>query len=414
MNDNVSTAVNLIQQGHRAFFKFIAANETGDTGGHQCGFYIPRDYLEDAFEKPCVKGENQDKQVRIIWNGDNSTQSRFVYYGKGTRDEARITTFGRGFEFLKSEYTGALVVFVKESGDLFHSFVFNSEEEIDEFLGCLGLSPTDANKVIQTETKSPTSQEAEAFKSFIEGLNGAFPSSTEMSAAARKIENLVYDHAEYVQLNPDKKLISWSDVEYRLFRAVESHRYGGSVSKGFATVDDFLKLANTLLNSRKSRAGKSFEHHLAALFSGNGLMFGEQVITEGNKKPDFIFPSSEAYHDKMFDDERLVFLAAKTTCKDRWRQILNEADRFKGKTKYLCTLQQGMTVKQVSEMTEEKVVLVVPKPYISAYPADKRDGILTIGNFIQKVKGVQGSNPEGMTLTSGHQSPFLSTDISHL
>ena len=31
--------------------------------------------------------------------------------------------------------------------------------------------------------------------------------------------------------------------------------------------------------------------------------------------------------------------------------------------KYLYTLQQGMTVKQVSEMTEEKVVLVVPKPY---------------------------------------------------
>ena len=81
--------------------------------------------------------------------------------------------------------------------------------------------------------------------------------------------------------------------------------------------------------------------------------------------------------------------------------------------KYICTLQQGMTVKQVNEMTEEKVVLVVPKPYISAYPADKRDGILTIGNFIQKVKGVQGSNPEGMTLTSG-QPPFQTADISHL
>ena len=104
---------------------------------------------------------------------------------------------------------------------------------------------------------------------------------------------------------------------------------------------------------RKSRAGKSFEHHLAALFSGNELLFEEQVVTEGNKKPDFIFPSANAYHDRAFSDERLVFLAAKTTCKDRWRQILNEADRFKGKTKYLCTLQQGMTVKQVNEMTEQ-------------------------------------------------------------
>ena len=389
MNDSVSEAVSLIQQGHKAFFKFIAANETGDTGGHQCGFYIPKDYLLEAFETPCVKGENQDKQVKILWNGEILTNSRFIYYGKGTRNEARITTFGRGFEFLKTEYTGALVVFIKESSSQFHSFVFNSEEEIDEFLGCLGLSPTDANRLIQPEAKSPTDRERQAFSKFIAELSDAFPSSVEMSAAARKIEGFVYDHAEYVQTNPDKKLLNWSEVEYRLFRAVESHRYGDSVSKGFATVDDFLKLANTLLNSRKSRAGKSFEHHLAALFSGNELLFEEQVVTEGNKKPDFIFPSANAYHDRAFSDERLVFLAAKTTCKDRWRQILNEADRFKGKTKYLCTLQQGMTVKQVNEMTAEKVVLVVPKPYIPAYPADKREGILTIADFIRRVKCAQ-------------------------
>jgi len=390
MNDYVSEAVSLIQQGNKAFFKFIAANETGDTGGHQCGFYIPKDYLTEAFETPCVKGANQDKDVKIVWNDGVSTKSRFVYYGKGTRNEARITSFGRGFEFLKSEYTGAIVVFVKESNDLFHSFVFNSEEEIDEFLGCLGLSPTDANKLIQIGTENPTDQEAREFSSFISGLNGTFPSSAEMSAAARKIENLVYDHAEYIQTRPDAKLLNWSEVEYRLFRAVENNRYGDLVAQGFASVEEFLKMANTLLNSRKSRAGKSFEHHLAALFLGNDLQFDEQVVTEGNKKPDFIFPSSAAYHDATFDDGRLVFLAAKTTCKDRWRQILNEADRFKGKTKYLCTLQQGMTTKQINEMTEEKVVLVVPKPYITDYPIEKRPGILTVDDFIHKVKNVQG------------------------
>lgn len=391
MNDYVSEAVSLIQQGHKAFFKFIAANETGDTGGHQCGFYIPKDYLTEAFETPCVKGDNQDKKVRIVWNGVVSTESRFVYYGKGTRNEARITSFGRGFEFLKSEYTGAIVVFVKESRNLFHSYVFNAEEEIDEFLGCLGLSPTDANKLIQIGDVrlSPTDQEAMAFSSFIGSLNGAFPSSTEMSAAARKIENLVYDHAEYIQTRPDAKLLSWSEVEYRLFRAVENNRYGGVVAQGFASVEDFLKMANALLNSRKSRAGKSFEHHLAALFSGNELQFEEQVVTEGNKKPDFVFPSSAAYHDASFDERRLVFLAAKTTCKDRWRQILNEADRFKGKTKYLCTLQQGMTKKQINEMTAEKVVLVVPEPYIPDYPLEMRSGILSVDDFIRKVKSVQ-------------------------
>ena len=389
MDDAVSTAISLIQQGYKAFFKFIAANETGDTGGHQCGYYIPRDYLAEAFESPCVKGTNQDKRVTIVWNDGGKTDSRFVYYGQGTRNEARITSFGRGFEFLKAEYTGAVVVFVKETKCLFHAFVFNSEEEIDEFLGCLGLGPTDANRLIEIGKVTEDAMEEREFKTFIEGLKGRMPSSTEMSETARLIEDKVYDHVEYIRESPDKKLISWSEVEYRLFRAVEASRYGEPVSKGFRSIDDFLTLANTVLNSRKSRAGKSLEHHLSALFSGNDVQFEAQVVTEGKKRPDFIFPSGDAYHDKSFCDDRLVFLAAKTTCKDRWRQILVEADRFRKRTKYLCTLQQGMSADQVNDMTKEDLVLVVPKPYISCYPKECRSRILTVADFIQRVKDTQ-------------------------
>ncbi|MGN0847256.1 MAG: type II restriction endonuclease [Kiritimatiellia bacterium] len=389
MDDKVSKAVALIQQGHKAFFKFIAANETGETGGHQCGFYVPKSYFEEVFERPCVRGANQDQQVKVYWNDDQVTESRFVYYGAGTRNEARITNFGRGFEFLKAEYTGALVVFIKESDTRFHAYVFNSEEEIEGFLGGLGLGPTDANRPIQIEMADSTTQESRAFADYIKALNGRCPSSVEMSAEARKIEGLVYDHADYVRANPDKKLLSWSEVEYRLFRAIESHRYGYLVSQGFTSLGKFLELANTILNSRKSRAGKSLEHHLAALFSGNDIQFVAQMVTEGNKRPDFIFPSSEAYHDATFDDERLVFLAAKTTCKDRWRQILTEADRFEGKTKYLCTLQQGMTTRQIDEMSAEQVTLVVPKPYIGYYPRNRQSEIVTIAEFIQRVREVQ-------------------------
>ncbi len=45
-------------------------------------------------------------------------------------------------------------------------------------------------------------------------------------------------------------------------------------------------------------------------------------------KPDFLFPSAGAYHDTEFPVENLRMLAVKTTCKDRWRQILNEADKI--------------------------------------------------------------------------------------
>lgn len=65
------------------------------------------------------------------------------------------------------------------------------------------------------------------------------------------------------------------------------------------------------------------------LFIEHGLRhFATQAVTEGNKKPDFLFPSAGAYHDTEFPVENLRMLAVKTTCKDRWRQILNEADKI--------------------------------------------------------------------------------------
>ena len=115
------------------------------------------------------------------------------------------------------------------------------------------------------------------------------------------------------------------------------------------------------------------------------IQYTAQAITEENKRPDFLFPSEEAYHDMTFSIEKLCSLAAKTTCKDRWRQVLNEADRFKDRTKYLCTMQQGISAAQMDEMQAEQVVLVVPKEYIKTYPADRRSRIWTISKFVSYV-----------------------------
>ncbi len=160
-----------------------------------------------------------------------------------------------------------------------------------------------------------------------------FPVSEEMSKAARQIHNAMYNHEEFIISNPDRKLIEWTDMEYALFKALERDRYGAVIEKGFSTVDDFVSMANRVLNRRKSRAGKSLENHLSALFDGNGIIYTAQAVTEGNKKPDFIFPSEAAYHDINYDIDKIVSLAAKTTCKDRWRQVLNEADRLRDKIK---------------------------------------------------------------------------------
>lgn len=210
-----------------------------------------------------------------------------------------------------------------------------------------------------------------------------------MSLVAQRIQNFVFDHKENIQLRPDDKLLDWTEVEYRLFRAIEHEIYGVLIKNGFSDVEKFIELANQVLNRRKSRAGKSLEHHLSSLFTGNSITFTPQAVTEGNKKTDFIFPSVESYHDASFPVDKLASLAAKTTCKDRWRQVLNEADRLRSKNKFLCTLQQGISSAQLEEMKSEKVVLVVPEKYIKTYPEKYQNDIWTVKKFIEYIKEIE-------------------------
>jgi len=77
-------------------------------------------------------------------------------------------------------------------------------------------------------------------------------------------------------------------------------------------------------------------------------------------------------------------LAAKTTCRDRWRQVLNEAARIP--VKHLLTLQEGVSEGQFREMTEAKVQLVVPEPLIEKFPRSIRPHIQTLESFIADVR----------------------------
>lgn len=383
-------AIQAVLNSQKAYCKFLSANDTGLTGGHQAGIYISKPSSSILFNEPVTTKENKEKWVKVKWQDDFETNTRFIYYGQGTRDEYRITKFGRGFPFLRPEYTGALFVFTKYDDKNYKAYILNSEEDIDQFLDAFGLSPTETNKLIAVGQIQGRTREQFAIQKFIADLTVDFPLSEEISTAARHIQNCIYDHLEFIHTNPDRKIIEWTNTEYALFRAIEHDRYGDAIACGFTSVDEFIKMANMVLNRRKSRAGKSLEHHLSAIFNGNGIEYTAQAVTEGNKKPDFIFPSQDAYHDMKFPTKKLISLAAKTTCKDRWRQVINEADRLRDRPKYLCTLQQGISPAQMDEMQREKVILVVPKPYIASYPADRQDRIWTLAKFVAYVREEEG------------------------
>ncbi len=122
------------------------------------------------------------------------------------------------------------------------------------------------------------------------------------------------------------------------------------------------------------------------LFSKNTVQraLKPEAITEGKKKPDFIFPSGAAYHDPDYPAERLRMLGVKTTCKDRWRQVLNEADRID--TVHLFTVQQGVSVAQFREMQSEGIRLVVPVGLHKAFPEEIRGELMSLSAFIDEIK----------------------------
>lgn len=391
MSDLVLKAIDSVLSGKDSYCKFLSANDSGETGGHQSGILISKTAKNILFTDQEIK-ENHilKKSGKIKWQDDFETNCTFTWYE--SKNELRITGFGRGFSLLRPEYTGALFVFIKDSPEDYQGFLFNTDEDIQEFLDSFGLTPAETNRPIELNEVSVETKEKMAISLFIDSLTVDFPSSVEMSQAARNIVYEVFSRKLITVSDPDTALLQWTEAEYRLFREIEHSRYGNTIAHGFKTVDDFITLANQVLNRRKSRAGKSLEHHLSAIFDDNKIQYTAQAITEGNKRPDFLFPSEEAYHDMSFSIEKLCTLAAKTTCKDRWRQILNEADRLRDENKYLCTMQQGISSAQMDEMQTEKVVLVVPKPYILAYPKDKRERIWTVGKFVSYVKEMEGIN----------------------
>ena len=383
-------AVNAAVKGKDVFVKFLSANDSGESGAHQSGFLISISAKAIFFtEEEMAASPILKKAVRVAWqNNSFSTDSAVTWYA--SKHELRLTRFGRNFPFLHPTYTGALFVLVRNSPEDYSAFILNTDDDIQFFLDAFGLTPAETNQLISFDKINPEMREKAEIDDFLSHLPTEFPSSEQMSSEARLLTYILnVRNRDLIRTDPDKLLLKWTEEEYRLFRAIEKARYGRIVAAGFSSVDEFVMMANKVLNRRKSRAGKSLEHHIAAILRGNDIRYSAQAVTEENKRPDFLFPSEEDYQNNDFPVEKLCSLAAKTTCKDRWRQVLNESNRFRGRNKYLCTLQQGISAAQMDEMAAEKVILVVPKDYIRTYPADRQDRIWTIAKFIHFVREME-------------------------
>ncbi|MBE2183991.1 MAG: restriction endonuclease [Anaerolineae bacterium] len=209
----------------------------------------------------------------------------------------------------------------------------------------------------------------------------SFPDTKTMSEFARSITSL----------NPrddaDLTLAAWIAREEELFRAIEDIIVSKKLNEGFADVDDFIKYSLSVQNRRKSRMGYALMHHLAAVFDIYGLQYEREAVTERKNKPDFLFPGKSEYDDPNYSASRLVMLGAKSSLKDRWRQILTEADRIP--EKHLCTLEAGISRNQTEEMQRQHLTLIIPSGLHETYLPEQRTLLLTLHQFIEIVANTQ-------------------------
>lgn len=170
--------------------------------------------------------------------------------------------------------------------------------------------------------------------------------------------------------NPGDAIMKISrDIEYKLYKRAELKHRAAEVVRIItekntdlvsAVVCGFPELDATFLSAsqhRKSRAGRSFERHIGQLLTDGNISFEEQAVT-GGRRPDFVLPSLIALKDvaRSFDDA--VVLSAKTTLRERWKQIAMEKFNC---SLFLATVDDRVSADAIHDMHRQEICLVVPE-----------------------------------------------------
>lgn len=211
-----------------------------------------------------------------------------------------------------------------------------------------------------------------------------FPNTRVFSALARN--SLPEVSAED---DPDQALLDWIDREEQLFRRLERRVVEERIRQGFiapdgADVDGFLAFSLSVQNRRKARAGQALENHLQAVFEAQKIRFVRGAETENRNKPDFLFPDVTSYRNPEFPQGNLSMLGSKSTLKDRWRQVLSEAERIE--QKHLLTLEPGISENQTDEMAAKQLQLVVPRRLHETYRERQRGWLMDLSGFVRLVR----------------------------
>lgn len=210
-------------------------------------------------------------------------------------------------------------------------------------------------------------------------FGGSFPSTKVFSAFARARCTSVHP----VDSPADEVLMAWMYQEEQMFMTLEQHILQERISRGFSSVEDFIQTSLSAQNRRKARAGAALENHIECILNSRHIPHAWGAKTEGKSKPDFLFPGVAEYHNPAFPAASLRMLGVKSTCKDRWRQVLAEADRID--SKHLLTLEPSISRDQTDEMRAKNLQLVIPASLHASYTHLQQEWLINLESFLRLV-----------------------------
>ncbi|MBZ0105045.1 MAG: hypothetical protein K8H84_05400 [Sulfuricella denitrificans] len=366
----------------------------GSKNGHQNGVYIPRAIRESDFF-PQLKNINQDKphifesQFKTLWpaTGEIKLSNLKHYSNKGT--EMHFTGVPKG-EFAGLTPASLMIggTLREPDDDIHHWFMIvdsaSEEVELLEAMFDLGaefhyglFDPADALKIQKDETEQLVDELSVALKmgslaAFIASVS-KMPAPETLAAEAQRVflqQHHLGDLSPYKMPNPGDAIMKISrDIEYSLYKRAE-RRYraaeviriitsGGadivsSVVRGFPDLDATFLSAS---QHRKSRAGRSFEQHISRLLRDGWIAFEEQAVT-GGRRPDFVLPSLVVLKTKKRKFEEAMVLSAKTTLRERWKQVVMEKFNC---ALFLATVDDRVSSAAIDDMNNQGIHLVVPE-----------------------------------------------------
>lgn len=373
---------------------------------HQAGVYIPHEYRDGGFFPPLEKmqrdepgaDEIREKYFTTLWPqagaADATKFSRLVHYtSKG--QETHLTRVPKSVfaELLPASFL--VMGRVKHDGEiavecltidsasdeaslLLELFDLGPDFLIDEF-DPVHLKKLEHERVLDFADQVIAAWLAGEIDVFARD-KAAMPNTLDLALLARKAFLNKYKLEKidpFALPNPGDVLREISrSIEWELFREFQRKERSvelirvvlGNKPVEITTTDVIRRLIDELpaidavmlsaSQQRKSRAGYSYEHHIEAMLADGGIPFEKQMIVEAKKRPDFILPSLKFMDSGKPGAETGLILSAKTTLRERWKQV----EREKGKRNlYLTTVDENIAGNAIGDMASIGVHLVVPE-----------------------------------------------------